>query len=145
MVTTMIGEKVRTLGTLALFASLSERELRVVADLCAPFAVDKGRVLITERTPGQECFLIAEGTALVTIKAFPIATLGRGDFVGEMALLDGGRRTATVTALTPMDTFVFSAREFRSLLYVSPTIARRIAANLARRLRATQADDVTWR
>jgi CRP-like cAMP-binding protein len=69
-----------------------------------------------------------------------VGEVGPGDCVGEMALLDGGSRGATVTAETPMETYVLSALEFRSLVEVNPTIIYKIAAGLARRLRAAESD-----
>ena len=69
-----------------------------------------------------------------------VGEVGPGDCVGEMALLDGGSRGATVKAKTPMETYVLSAREFRSLVQVNPTIIYKIAAALARRLRAAESD-----
>jgi CRP-like cAMP-binding protein len=84
--------------------------------------------------------VIADGKAEVVIDDDPIGVVGPGECVGEMALLDRGPRTATVTAQTPMSVYVVSTGEFQALLEVSPIIARKIATTLARRLRAFETE-----
>ncbi len=80
---------------------------------------------------------VARGSAVVTINGETIAVLGAGDFFGEIALLDGGRRTATVTAETDLVVEVISQADFYSLLTNAPSVTRRILAHLGGRLRAT--------
>jgi CRP-like cAMP-binding protein len=101
-------------------------------------SVQEAFVLTTEATVGRECFVIADGHAAVKVGARLVGMVGPGDCVGEMALLDGGTRSATVTAETPMTLYVLSIREFNSLLEVDPTIVRKITASLALRLRAVE-------
>jgi CRP-like cAMP-binding protein len=140
MARTKTDEKIRTLSTVGLFANCTKRELRDVAQLCVPLSVDEGSVLTVEGSPGQECLVIADGKAQVTIGGQSVGVVGPGECVGEMALLDRGPRTATVTAQTSMGLYVLSSREFQALLEVSPVVARKVAAILARRLRALEAD-----
>lgn len=127
------------LSTVKLFSACNKRELQSVARLCTPLTIEEGQVLTVEGTPGHECFVIAEGKATVSIGGQPVGVVGPGDCVGEMALLDGGPRTATVTAASTISAYVMSAREFRSLLDLSPAIARKLATTLAQRLRAVEA------
>ena len=134
-----IDDKIKALSAVRLFSGCSKKELQSVARLCTPLSVEEGFVLTTEGTPGRECFVIADGKARVTIGGRKVGEVGPGECVGEMALLDGGRRTATVTAESPMNTYVLSVSEFRSLLGVNPTILRDIATSLAQRLRALEA------
>ena len=134
-----MDDKIKALSTVRLFSGCSKRELQSVARLCTPLSVEEGFVLTTEGTPARECFVIADGKARVTIGGRKVGEVGPGECVGEMALLDGGRRTATVTAESPMSTYVLSVSEFRSLLGVSPTILRHIATSLAQRLRTLEA------
>jgi CRP-like cAMP-binding protein len=84
--------------------------------------------------------VIADGKAQVTIGGRSVGVVGPGECVGEMALLDRGPRTATVTAQTSMSVYVLSIREFQDLLEVNPVIARKVTAILAQRLRALEAD-----
>ncbi len=140
MARTRADEKVRELSQVGLFSRCSKRELQAVAGLCMPLPIEAGFVLTTEGAPGRECFVIADGKAQVTIGGRLVGMAGPGDCVGEIALLDGGRRTATVTAETPMTVFVLSTAEFQALLEMSPTVVGKIAVSLARRLRTAEAN-----
>ena len=140
MIRTKADDKIRALSGVGLFDSCNKRELREVAHLCSPLSADEGFVLTVEGGPGRECFIIADGKAEVTIGGDPVGVVGAGECVGEMALLDRGPRTATVTTQTPMHLYVLSTSEFQALLTVSPIIGRKVAATLARRLRALEAD-----
>jgi CRP-like cAMP-binding protein len=131
--------KIEAMRTVGLFSGCSKKELQQIAALCTVFHFDEGFVLTTQGTPGQECFVLAEGDAKVVIDGQTVAKVGPGDSVGEMSLLDGGGRTATVTALTPITAYVLSSAEFRSLLDTSTTIDRKIMISLAGRLRDAEA------
>jgi CRP/FNR family transcriptional regulator, cyclic AMP receptor protein len=130
--------KVIALRKVGLFSGCSKRELKAVAGLCASTSMPEGSVLTVQGGRGRECYIIADGRALVTIDGTTVGEVGPGDCVGEMALLDGGPRTATVIAKTPVEAFVLSIPEFVSLLSLNPSISRKIAVGLTRRLRATE-------
>ena len=140
MVNSRMDPKIKALSTVGLFSGCSKKELQSVARLCTPLSMKEGSVLTTEGTPGRECFVITDGKARVTIGGRRVGEVGPGECVGEMALLDGGPRSATVTVESPMNVYVLSVPEFRSLLRVSPTILQKIATSLAQRLRAREAD-----
>jgi hypothetical protein len=131
--------KIEALQSVGLFAGCSKKELASVARLCTTLDVDKGFVLTTQGTRGNECFVIGAGNAEVAIDDKAVATVGPGDCVGEMSLLDGGPRTATVTALGPMTLYLLSSGEFRSLLQTN-AVARKIMISLAQRLRGAETD-----
>jgi CRP/FNR family transcriptional regulator, cyclic AMP receptor protein len=135
MANSRIDPKLKALSNVGLFSGCSKKGLQSVAGLCTPLSLEEGFVLTTEGTPGLQCFVIADGTARVTIGGRKVGEIGPGECVGEMALLDGGPRSATVTAESPMNVYALSVSEFRSLLKVSPTILGKIATSLARRLR----------
>jgi CRP/FNR family transcriptional regulator, cyclic AMP receptor protein len=135
-----VDHKIEVLETVGLFAGCTKKELQTIGRLCTPMSVDDGFVLTTQGGPGGECFVIGAGEATVTIDGRAVAEVGPGEPVGEMSLLDGGRRTATVTATTPMSVYVLSRAEFTSLLAQNPTIDRKIMTILARRLRAAETD-----
>ena len=97
----------------------------------------KGSVLAEEGKPGREFFIIADGTATVSRSGVRLADLEAGSFFGEMALLDGGCRTATVVADTDLSLFVFSPAEFRSLEEVAPVVALRMLTAMGKRFRLT--------
>jgi CRP/FNR family cyclic AMP-dependent transcriptional regulator len=127
--------KLDALETVGMFRGCTKKELRSIAGLCTPLSVEPGFVLTTQGGPGGECFVIGDGHATVVIDGRTVAEVGPGESVGEMSLLDGGRRSATVTAITPMSLYVVSANEFTALLQESPSIDRKIMTSLARRLR----------
>jgi CRP-like cAMP-binding protein len=118
-----------------LFVGCSPEEIDRISSLTTQIDVDAGRVLCVEGKPGEEFFVIVEGEAEVTRGGELIARLGAGDFFGEMALLDGGARVATVTAATPMRLLVLNRSEFRSLVEVSTMIDRRILEAIGKRAR----------
>lgn len=127
------------LADVPLFSSCSQSELRQIARLGTPVTVPVGTLLTTEGRAGREFFLVLEGTAECMVGGRHAAQFGPGDFFGELSLLDGGPRTATVTASTSMEVMVLDAREFSSLLAASPSITSKVLATLARRLRAADA------
>jgi CRP-like cAMP-binding protein len=122
-----------------LFSSCTDDELREISRLSTPMQFKTGEVLAREGHAGHELVVILEGNAQVSIGGKHIATLGPGDFFGEVSLLDGGPRTATVTAESEIDAEVISRREFASLLEAAPSIARKLLEGLATRLRRADA------
>ena len=97
------------------FSSMSEQDLAAVAQQTDEISVAAGRVLAREGDLGEEFFVIESGTAEVTRGGAPVAKLGAGDFFGEIALIREERRTATVTATSPMVLIVMTGSSFRSL------------------------------
>jgi CRP/FNR family transcriptional regulator, cyclic AMP receptor protein len=126
------------LATVELFSTCTRRELRTIAALCTPMTVHPGFVLTTQGGTGLECFVVQSGRASVTVDGEEIASVGAGECVGEMALLDGGRRSATVTSETTMEIYVLTRAEFRQMLDGNGDIRRKIAASMASRLRTAQ-------
>ena len=84
--------------------------------------------------------MIIDGEATVTPRQKAVATIGAGDFFGEIALLEHVMRTATVTAATPLRFFVVSDRAFKAVLDTDPTIERKVLRALARRLVSNSGD-----
>jgi len=123
-----------------LFEGLSRKQLAEIARLSDDLEVPAGTVMCEEGSRGREFFVIIAGEAAVTRGGRRVATIGAGEFFGEIALLERVRRTATVTALTPLSFFVVSAEAFGSLLEADPTIERRLLHALARRLLPASGD-----
>jgi CRP-like cAMP-binding protein len=132
--------KVTALSSVGLFSECNKRELRTIAGLCTEAEVAEGFVLTTQGSLGADCFVVADGEAAVQIDGHTVATVAAGDCVGELALLDGGRRTATVVSTTPMKLYVMTSPEFRALLEASNDISRKILISMAHRLRQAEAD-----
>jgi len=125
---------VETLTEIELFSELTNRELRKVASFMTQINVKAGRDLTVQGKPGREFMIIAEGTATVRRDNRVIATLGAGDFFGELAVIAGVPRTATVTAATDMVIEALNRREFSSLLDGSPKLAKKILVGAVKRL-----------
>jgi CRP-like cAMP-binding protein len=126
-----------SLDELDLFSDCTRAQLHQISTLTTGLHLPKDHVLIREGELGREFIVIRSGSAEVTRKiddgVAKVADVGAGDFLGEMALLNGTRRTATATATTDLAVLVSSALEFRSILEIAPSVARRIRdASLAR-------------
>jgi len=127
------------LKTIWLFSSCTGSELRKIRGSLDEIVVPKGKVLVEEGRIGLEFFLIVAGEAAVTRNGRRVATLGAGDHFGELALLDRRPRSATVVSETDLDVLVLSQRQFNGLLQSVPTIARKMLAAMANRLREADA------
>lgn len=110
-------------------------ELAAIARHTTPASIPAGFTLCREGETGREAFIIVSGEADVAIGGRTVARLGAGAFCGEMALVERGARSATVTAATAMDLLVMSISEFTSLLASAPCMTRQMAVELSRRLR----------
>ena len=118
-----------------LFGELSKHELGELAKATEDLEVDEGRVLTREGDLGREFFVIVEGDVSVTQDGNEVRRLGPGDFFGEIALIyENARRTATVTATSPLRFFVLTRQSFRSLLEHQPEIEQKVMAALEERL-----------
>lgn len=115
------------------FSGMSKGELAAIAQQTDEVDVPAGKVLAREGDFGDEFFMIDAGTAEVTRGGDAIAELGAGDFFGEMALLEEDRRTATVTAKTPMSLIVMTRSNFRSLDRAQPAVHATVAKAIAER------------
>lgn len=123
------------LAEIPLFSALSKRDLARIAKASNEITVEAGHVLVDQGDAGREAFVIVEGTATVKRNGRKVGTLGAGASLGELALLDHGPRTATVTADTELTTLVLSAREFAGVLEEVPGLAQKLLAQLAARVR----------
>jgi CRP-like cAMP-binding protein len=134
------GSGAHVLSRVPLFADLPPRDLRRVAALAEETWFNAGRVVVEEGQPGSSFYVILDGEARVT-KGPAGRTLGRlgpGDHFGEMALLDGQPRSATVIAESSLDTVRIRRAAFRTLLKREPDVGLRIMATLAARVRARE-------
>jgi len=129
---------VELLAGVDLFQGLSKRELRAIAAMAKEMHFDEGQRVVTEGEEGGRFHLILEGGAKVSVGGRTRNTLGHGDHFGEISLIDGGPRSATVTAETPLRTLALAEWNFRPLLKEVPTIAPKILLEMCRRLRANE-------
>lgn len=128
------------LAQVPLFAGCPRRELRALSLLGTRVTVPAGRPVLHEGSRGTEVGIILSGSAACLVRGDEVARFGPGELFGEVAALDGGRRTASVVAVEEMDLLVLEAAEFDRLVAASSTVARRLLWAGARRLR--QANDL---
>ena len=131
-----LSSKAELLRNLSLFRTCTAKELETAAQSVDEATLPAGAVLTREGRPGGECFVIRRGSASVRLNGETIAVVGPGDVVGEMALLDGALRAATVTADTALDVVVMTRQGLDRLLIETP-VARTMLQALAQRLRET--------
>src|SRR5436190_2184104 len=110
------------LAGVPLFSGLSRRHLKHVASLAQEEEFDEGETLAEEGEAGDAFYVLMQGEARVERGGRKIAGLLPGDFFGEIALIDGGPRTATVVAETPIQTMTIHRRRFQKMLEEDPSI-----------------------
>ena len=123
------------LSKIWLFSTSSARDLRTIRRALEEVTVPPGRILCEQGTIGREFFLIVSGEASVRRNGRKIATLGPGQYFGELALLDRRPRSATVASETDMNLLVLGQRQFNGVLDAVPALSRKMLAAMATRLR----------
>jgi CRP-like cAMP-binding protein len=116
------------------FAGLGKSELAQVGQWTTQLDLPEGKVLGRQGSVAYEFFVIEDGTAVVTIDGERVTELGPGDFFGEIGLLESDRRTATVTATTPIRVIVMLGSEFRAMEREMPHVAQRVREAIEERL-----------
>jgi len=129
------SSKVTMLRNVPLFKGLSQKQLEQIARLVDEGEAPAGKRLAIVGETGHELFVIVQGQAVVTLPNGRKVRLGPGEFFGEMSLVDGGPRSATVEATTPMKLLVVGHREFWQLLDEAPSLNAKVMRTLAGRLR----------
>ncbi len=122
------------LKEIPIFSELTKKELKTVSRLMTEITAKEGKYLTREGDLGREFMVISEGTAVVRRNGRKIATLGPGDFLGELAVLSGAPRTADVIASSDMVLETLNRREFMSLLDESASIAKKVLIGAVKRL-----------
>jgi len=133
-------EKLDLLKSIPLFAGFGRRELERLGQLTDQVDLPAGRVLMRQGESGGEAFVIVEGRARIERDGRVIAERGNGEMVGEIAILDEGRRTATVTLTVPSRLLVVEHRAFHALLEEMPAVGLKVLSELARRIRDLEPD-----
>jgi len=134
MAATGSDDKCKRLGELELFKHCTPADLEALASITEDRTLPVGHVLCDQGRIGRECYIVLSGEADVTINGQRVATIGPGETVGEMGLLDHLPRSATVTATTPMQVYVIEGKRFDQVLQ-SSGVARALLVLLSRRIR----------
>ena len=121
-----------------LFADLDRRELQSLASSFKERVFDAGSTVVAEGTGGVGFFIIDEGEATVSREGQELAKLGPNQYFGELALIDEGTRTATITADTDLKCYGLTTWEFRPLVEGNSRIAWKLLQALAKQLRAAR-------
>ena len=121
-----------------MFGAISKKGLRSIIQATTEVDVAAGRTVVKEGDLGRHLYVIVEGTASVAQKGRKIATMGPGDFFGELAFLDHAPRSATVTATSDMKVMVLGPQELDVLVEREPVLAKRMLQQAAKRLRSSE-------
>jgi CRP-like cAMP-binding protein len=122
------------LAKVPLFAGCSKKELRTIATLADEIDLPQGKALTREGGWGREFFMLLEGTVEVVRDGKRVATLRDGDFFGELALVSGTPRTATVTTTSPVRVLVITETNFKRLLREDAHVSVKVLQAVAERL-----------
>ena len=131
-------EKLEKLAAVPLFSDLSKRTLGKILENSKEVTHVAGQTVVTQGHEGAGFHMILSGQAKVVRGGRKRVTLGPGEYFGEMALLDGGRRTATVVAETDLITLYLAQWGFKPLVRENPQMAWKIVVHLTKRLREEQ-------
>jgi CRP/FNR family transcriptional regulator, cyclic AMP receptor protein len=136
------NDTIELLGRVPLFAELSEQELAQVVMVAIPRSFPKGVRVFHEGDDSDACYVVRTGDLRVTRehsdgRAIALATLGPGDFFGELAMLDGGSRSASVETLSDVELLALPAGDMRRVIAAHGEIAAKLIVALTRRLRET--------
>lgn len=123
------------LRAVPLFAGMTERSLQSIAELARETSYDPASVIVREGEPGESFVVIVTGGAAVEQGGSALNRLGPGDFLGEIALIDGGPRTATVTATEAIAALVIDRAGFQRLMDDHPVVRHDLVSALTQRLR----------
>ena len=136
----MATQPADALKKVPLLAGLGDRELQRLAGQLHERTFPAGSAVVSEGATGTGFFVITEGEADVEIRGQARARLGPGDYFGEMALIDEGVRSATITAGADLTCYGMTPWEFKPFVEEHPEVAWTLLQNLTRRLRQAQSD-----
>jgi len=134
----MAGAPVEALQRVPLFAELSADEVQQIALLFKERHFSRGETVVREGSDGAAFFLIESGEAGVSVAGAERESLRPGDYFGEIALIDEGVRSATITATSDLVCYGLTFWEFRPLLLENGAIGLKLLQSLARKLRAAE-------
>ncbi len=137
-----VTDAIELLGRVPLLSDLSDEELQRIAQVAVARSFPKGARVFHEGDQSDACYVIRSGEVRVTRehsdgRAIALATLGPGEIVGELAMLDGEVRSASVEALTDIELLAIAARDMRGLFERNPEITAKLVVALTRRVRET--------
>ena len=133
---------VELLRRVDLLHGLTAKELQTVAELCKPATFREGENIVTQGEPSARLYIIIEGTADVRVHGEKVEQIGPGDYFGEIAVIDGEPRAATVTATSPLSALSLANFNVRFLLRTVPDIGFKMLRTACARIRALESKPV---
>jgi len=132
----MSDPRVERLRHVPLFAGCTDKQLQFIAGRADELDLEKGRVLCREGQSGGDFFVLLSGAAEVSAGGKRVRTIREGEFFGEIAMIDNGPRSATVTVTEPSRALVLGPAQFRDMLHQNAEIAATMLYAVVRRLRS---------
>ena len=129
---------IERIRSVPLFSDFGDKELQRVAAIAKEVEFPAGKVIAKQGESGVGFHMIVDGEATVSVEGVEHAKLGPGSYFGEISLIDGGPRSATVTAATDLKTVSVTSWDFNVLLDQFPELARQLLIQLCRRLREVE-------
>jgi CRP-like cAMP-binding protein len=133
-------EKLDLLHRIPLFSGIDRHGLERLGMLSDEVDVAAGKVLMRQGESGSDMMVIVKGSVAIERDGRRLNTLGAGDFFGEIAIIDGGPRTATVTAEEPSRLLVITHRDFHAMMEEFPEVEAQVLSALAHRIRRLEPD-----
>jgi CRP-like cAMP-binding protein len=135
----MADDRLATLRAVPLFSSLSDKDLKAILEISKEVSMEAGHTIVEQDGSAVGFHLILEGEADIEISGRHVSTFGPGDYFGEVSLIDGKPRTASVTTKTAMRSLVIPSWSFNTVLDRYPSIAKELLLMLCARLRSAEA------
>jgi len=133
-------EKLDLLHRIPLFSGIDRHGLERLGQLSDEVDVPAGKELMRQGESGTDMMVLVTGSVAIVRDGARVNTLGAGDFFGEIALVDGGPRTATVTTEEPSRLLVITRRDFRAMMEEFPEVETQVLSALAHRIRRHEPD-----
>jgi CRP-like cAMP-binding protein len=137
----MTDDLIARIRSVPLFSGFGDKDLQRVAAIAKEVEFPTGKEIAKQGESGVGFHMITQGDAVVEVDGATHTTLGPGSYFGEMSLLDGGPRSATVRAITPLRTVSMTSWDFNALLDQHPELTKKLLIELCRRLRAVEQRD----
>jgi CRP-like cAMP-binding protein len=134
-----VEQRIELLRSVWLFSACTDDELARIAALSRPEEIESGTDVTVQGEEGLEFYVIVEGDARAAVDGDVVGTIGAGGFFGEMALIDGGERVATVTATSRMKVLVLDRHDFNEMLSIAmPEVTPKLLAVVGARMRTIE-------
>ena len=134
-----MAEEIEALRGVPLFSGMSDKDLRKVVGIAKVVVHSPGQLVVGEDNTAVGFHLILEGSADASVAGERVGTIEAGDYFGEISLIDGKPRSATVTATTDLKTLVVPSFSFNHMLDEHPEMMRTLLVELCARLRKVEA------